>query len=354
MKPLYFPFTYVSDPVVEALTACLGTIRVYQLSSDSVPADMQSWMARGRLESAMPLQEIATRLKQASRFCYDWARDHEADLDPFLMNVMDRIPYYDETSAFRLRSEISRTSGRRQAAKPLFSGQEVPDDGIDDEVFKAALFLQMAQDFDIRQTAVQSGLQSLDVMRQQVMASLKGDEEGTDASDSLSDGMTENWGMIHPAGDDRIEERLAAWTRLLQHDPDPGGIFVTTSRSVMTRLLETCPALRQMAEISCERGQAGDAATDRHRQEECCRYLERLARDGAATVPADGEDQGATAAGIFSGRILRVYLAADTTPPELFCRATGLNSTLTDHSEGGSHYRHTVIVCLHGSDGQAA
>jgi hypothetical protein len=360
MKPLYFPFTYISDPITEALTACLGTIRVYQLFTDSLPADMQSWVAQGRLECVVPLQKIATRLKQACRFCYDWARDHQTDMDPFLIKAMDQIPYYEATSAFRIRSDISRIlpeTHETQAKSLLSEGQRAPDNDMEVSLFKAALFLQMAQDLDIRRDGIHADLQSLDEIEQQVLATLKGDDEKkTETIVNPLGGTAKNKRAMYPSEDEHIVKRLSAWTHLLRQDPDPGGIFVTTSGAVVTRLMEAWPVLRRAGEISCENGQDRSIGMggDQHREEQYCRYLERLADEGSTAVPmrlSDGEHKAGSLAATPSTSVLSIYLAENISPLELFCRASGLNVTPSGSCERRSPpCRHTVIAWFHEKD----
>ena len=41
MKPIYFPYTYISDPAAEAVAACFGQFIVYRPLSDKLPLSMQ-------------------------------------------------------------------------------------------------------------------------------------------------------------------------------------------------------------------------------------------------------------------------------------------------------------------------
>jgi len=50
MKPIYFPFTYISKPVAEALYACFGKAIVYHPSSKNIPEETHRLVERGLLD----------------------------------------------------------------------------------------------------------------------------------------------------------------------------------------------------------------------------------------------------------------------------------------------------------------
>ena len=63
MKPVYFPFTFISRPVIEAVSACFRQIVVYQPSERHVPEQMRQWAESGMLEIRIPVKEDEERLE---------------------------------------------------------------------------------------------------------------------------------------------------------------------------------------------------------------------------------------------------------------------------------------------------
>ena len=50
MTPVYFPFTYVSKQVADALSACFDKTIVYQPSSQNIPESMKQLTDKGLLD----------------------------------------------------------------------------------------------------------------------------------------------------------------------------------------------------------------------------------------------------------------------------------------------------------------
>ena len=67
MKPIFFPFTYVSDSVAQALTACFGQFIVYQPLAGKIPEQMRPWVEKGILDIRVPVTEDQKELEAAVR-----------------------------------------------------------------------------------------------------------------------------------------------------------------------------------------------------------------------------------------------------------------------------------------------
>ncbi len=328
MEPLYFPFTYIPDDISRTLSVFFKTVRVYQPSADGVPPDMQKWIARGPLRCVVPVEGIEDRLNDICRSCYDWARQHEGAMDPFLMKD-DNIPYYEESSAYRIRTEIDRCVRKKTSAQmhnpanviPAVSTENRPSD--DESLFKAALFLKMAQDFDIRQAAISSDLQSLEIMQQNLFSTLQGHEDGPDlwpeqGNEDRRSGKT--------AGDERLEERLTAWTRFLSRDAEPSNLVVTSSRDVLIHLMEHVPAIRRVTRLSHDISLHDGISSADRKQEQYGLFFETLIREGPAEARSRFDhivsEQNSDC--LETGQAwLTVYIAEAVSPLDLFLQGIG-------------------------------
>ena len=63
MKPIYFPFTYISKPVVDALGFCFRQSIVYQPARFTVSESLQNWSQDGLLEIRIPFEGDEERLE---------------------------------------------------------------------------------------------------------------------------------------------------------------------------------------------------------------------------------------------------------------------------------------------------
>ena len=55
MKPIYFPFTHISDAAVAALSACFKQTVVYQPSRRALPALIQKLADSGLIDVRIPI-----------------------------------------------------------------------------------------------------------------------------------------------------------------------------------------------------------------------------------------------------------------------------------------------------------
>ena len=77
MKPIYFPFTYISEPVVEATGVCFKQLVVYQPSNQKVPEKMQKWAKSGILDIRVPVKSDEKELDAALRDYKTWVNIHQ-------------------------------------------------------------------------------------------------------------------------------------------------------------------------------------------------------------------------------------------------------------------------------------
>lgn len=348
MEPVYFPFTYIPDDIAASLSAIFSTTAVYQLSGDSLPAGMQPWVDRGTLRPVIPVRGQAERLAQVRQAYYEWAREHNGAITQFLMPAAGRTPRDEETSVSRIRSEISRALDAHATAPSQadFNDEPLPDETL----FNAVLFLWLAQDYDVRQQAVDADLKSVEIMQRHFFSTLKGDvgeAEGGPEGGLSAVGAESR--LTETASEYRIEERLIAWTHLLTNDSKLPGIFVTGSRTAMTHILENAPYLRRIIDIPCDMVADTDFQTTQDRQRQLAQSLERLVTNGD-TEPVIGcrdalcrrlADESTP-----SDHTLTLYLAEAVSPVALFCDVAGLDDSQSLCNKELSYPFYTVVGLL--------
>jgi len=225
MKPVYFPFTFISKPVFQTLTACFRQTVVYQISSIKIPDEMQNWGKSGILDIRIPVKYDGDKLDAILKQYRSWANSHQGSEIAFLKARAHEIPFFDETSTRQIAADIKSKGGRQNRS------QEKPD-----PLLNAGLFLHLAQEYDMQNLTLNQDLLAIEAMEQNFMKDLKGENQALDEETALEKTLE-----AHDPGHYMTKERIHAWTRVMQHDQQDSGLFVTTSKSVFESLIDSAP-----------------------------------------------------------------------------------------------------------------
>jgi hypothetical protein len=225
MKPIYFPFTVISKPVCQTLAACFRQTVVYQVSSTKIPDEMQRLATSGILSIRIPVECDGEKLDEILKQYRIWANSHQGSEIAFLKSIADEIPFFDETSTKQITADIKRKGDQQNRL------QEKPD-----PLLNAALFLHLAQEYDMQNLTLNQDLLAIEAMEQNFMNDLKGENHAL--NEKIAPEKTLE---AHDPGHYMTKERLQAWTRVMQHDQQNSGLFVTTSKSVFETLIDSTP-----------------------------------------------------------------------------------------------------------------
>ncbi len=333
MKPTYFPFTYVSDPVAEALSACFGQFIVYRPLSENLTEQLQLWINRGAVDVRVPVTGNENELKTTVKNLQAWAdlhRDGSNEKAAIFRSHMDRVPFFNELSTRKIVEDI----------KENISSD--PCSPIPDSVLTARIFLYFAQEFDRQNHELTDDLIHHQQQETELIRQLKMEEDPV--ATEFRKVPTQ---LPDPFADYMISDRLEAWTRILCRDPDISGLFVTHSTTVLEHLLDRAPtAIRVVHLESIPSGKHQDAAR-KSWQQTLALNLVRLAEQnqvdasGESMVPLDfpaGDNAPS----------LSIYRVPDQTPYQFFSRCSELDGTPADAPEGKSKYRNTLIALVQG------
>ena len=234
MKPIYFPFTYISKPVAEALHDCFGKTIVYHPSSKSIPEEIYMLAERGVVDIRIfekPEKKDAEKLSAILKEYHAWANLHRGSrgiqLD-FFKAGKNKIPFFDDTSSSQIKADIKDIRGENRIRKEP------------DPVFNARIFLSIAQNYDMQNDKIVQDMTSVETAQRDLIKTLKGEDEISPGVLGFSD----EFKIDHFADyDHMIPERIEAWVLLIYHDlmqsrDEKSGLFVTNSRQAIDYLLE--------------------------------------------------------------------------------------------------------------------
>jgi hypothetical protein len=327
MKPIYFPFTHVSDPVADAVAACFGQFVVYRPLNDKVPEQMQHWVQQGVLELRVPVTENEHALTTAVKNYQNWADLHmrgSAAKTGDLKSRLGGLPFFDDFSSSKILADVKAKIQADSAGK------------ITDPTLTARMFLCLAQEFDRQNQEVANELyrfhrESADLVRQ-----LKMEE------DSLADEL-QTEPLPDLLADYMVADRMEAWTRIYRRDPDASGLFVTNSPAVMEHLLERSPTAVRVMHLESIPLDIGKTAAGESWRQKLALSLESWAQNEQPPAAAVGPENIAFPAAETTVS-LNVYLVPHQVPGDFFARCGELNDT--EPSVQAGKYKHTLIALI--------
>jgi len=308
MKPIYFPFTYVSGPAAAALAACFKQTVVYQPSRHDIPAEIQTWADSGIIDLRVPIAGHENKLEAILKDYNAWANLHKGGTLDFFKAWEGKIPFFDETFESQIRADIKKRSSAGQSLKE-------PED-----IFSARLFLHIAQSFDLQNNGLIQDLRLSEAMEQDLIKNLKGEDEDL----NLKAATKERFPISDP-GFYMAAERLNAWTKLMQHDREPSGLFITTSRSALDELMDKAPEMEMVIDFDSIPMHASRDETAEKWQDGLLASLNTLqtsdwpvSTDGIFEAPKVSKSDATVA--------IKFYIVAGEAPYDFFIRCVGDSS----------------------------
>ncbi|RLC29862.1 MAG: hypothetical protein DRH32_06645, partial [Deltaproteobacteria bacterium] len=205
-------------------------------------------------------------------------------------------------------------------------------------LFNARVFLLIAQQMDRQNSQSATCLETADIMERDLFKQLKGEDEisvlnhgGLTPKDSLRDYM--------------IPERLNAFGRLVQHDEEPPGVYVTDNRQVLEYLLEKSPRM-QIISRSNEVLPAGNA------KEPHTPWRERFERHLEMLVTAFTPEAGDRISGLVQEKTadtkadLTLYIVPDQSPRTFFEACTAIAPADSGSGSGNNSRPENTLICF--------
>jgi hypothetical protein len=235
MIPIFFPYTYISDPVAEAVAACFGHFMVYQPLADRLPLTMQAWVDQGVITIRIPVREYETELASAAENYMQWAdlTIGNTGLHPgSLKTLKASAPLTDPSLSSHIVAEVKEQAGSAISDQPP------------DPVLKSRIFLYFAQTFDQQSAELDDVLEKFEKKKQGLIQDLKAE------ADTLANEFKKDSNNIPDANTDYlIPERLEAWSRLFLKDRTPPDLFVTHRLAVVEQLLDAAPRSEKILNV---------------------------------------------------------------------------------------------------------
>jgi len=224
LSATYFPFTFISPSLVEAMSLCFHRVVLYQPAHPRCHPALQPWINKGFLDLRSPFEKAINKkpLEAALRDFSGWGRFHQhADMSYLKTAVDHDVAPFDPEIA-RIASEIKET-GLNRPKKPDESGLSIH------------LFLHLAQEFDQHSWELEEELNRINQQYDAFQGTFRQDQDG-EAQDRIP--ISPSPSVEGDLGSVMIDKRMAAWNRLFQKDPIGSGLLITNSHTACDYLLD--------------------------------------------------------------------------------------------------------------------
>ena len=222
MKPVYFPFTYISLETAEDICAFFKDIIICRPTCSGLPDTMRDLEKKGMIDINLPVLKDEEKLAGIIKDIKAWISMHSYGDKAFAMAVSEKNPFCSSTLPNQIRSQINKSEK-----------SETPEDP-DGNILAVRAFFQIAQESDMHNNEINMGLAAVEEMRQELMNVLKGDEN---ASDNIKEAVRpETLGMTPYIW----KERLKAWSCLLPQDMgmQDAPLLLTTDSSIFENIID--------------------------------------------------------------------------------------------------------------------
>ena len=299
MKPIYFPFTYIPEHTAKAVHFFLKQFSVYLPSEQNIPESMKNLESNKIINLLIPFKGDAPKIDSALKEFKSWGDFHNTEKFTFLKTMTDQVPFFNDTSISQIREDIKKVPGSNNKKK-------------DTSLFAARVFLHFAQELDIQHFEISSNLNSCAQKEKSLFKDLK----AIDEDDHI---FTNRSPMQEDQGNYMTNERILAWGQLFMHSPENSALFITTSKSVLEKLIEK---ENQAAKILSS-GLIPDNMYDEFNK--CLKKAAESTWDPQKNIL---EKQFGTAEQKISSRsLLTLYIIPDKGPGELFTGSVKIKDT---------------------------
>jgi len=324
MKPVYFPFTFMTESMLEACNRFFKEIVVLQPTSDNIPSQMKAWQAEGLLDIQTPKSD-EENIAAVLRDYRTWAQYHQGGDISVYRYFKDKIPFFDDASISQIKKDI-RTVETAKSKDPASAAKEL--------LFQAKLFLQMAQEFDEQNLDIARNLKDQEDMERGVFEVLRGEEAELPMSEKTEPSSLPDDPFAY-----MLSDRLSAWAQVMLSYGMPGDFFITNSRESIESAVEGCLKTETMVHTQKIPGFTGDAEAMVGLQKAFMGHLKKVSQMSAfqensvPQFPVENGDEGLAMElyvipGISPFDFFRRFLKKDVTAPAVTKNQLSIKNTI--------------------------
>lgn len=333
MTPIYFPFTYISKPVVKAFEACFEQIVVYQPSKQKIPKKLQKCAEGGMLDIRIPAKGDEEKLNAIVKDYNNWASQNEerkGKYKVFLKTRSDTLSFYDEASAFHIKDDVKKNMNANQSQNKF------------DPLLNARIFLSIAQEFDMKNMELFQRLQSVEKIEQDFITNLTGDKK-----DFNQKAVERNGLFMDDPGNTMISERFQAWAHLFLHDQmqnegETSSLFITSSPTSFEYLIDNVSEAEKIIDHDSIPMVEDRTEANKKWKKGLMKYLENLTNN-RKTDSTDIVKEPPVPSPWDKNVSLTLYMIPGRAPRKIFTRFIGRNLHQIEDEDMGMNVSNTLL-----------
>ena len=331
MKPIFFPFSYISRKDAEILETCFRQIVIYMPSKSSLSEDMDKMAKKEVLEIRMPFSNNEDKLDSLINDFKTWADLHQGSSLSFFKTQTDKIPFFEKTFPVQIKAEIKKTCLNIEKERPAKQKQNL---------LMVRMFLRIAQEFDMQNLELNKDIELFEDFQENMMKNLKGEEPPEKTTSKI--GAGDKRAASDDPGSYMTIERLEAWNYLFQQDLEISGLFITNSRAVFGHLIDKFSEAEKVLELDSVPQLEINADKIEILRENLTKHLEMLINNSNSDAAVNafkfpsGNDFGMK----FS---LILYLIPGISPRKFFADSVGDRSILGKRETEGTRFQNTLV-----------
>jgi len=224
MKPLFFPFTHLSEKHAEVLLACFSEISIFNIKSEKeYEKELKKWIKTGPVDFIFIQDDEEKKITSIVNEYKKWAAINQESRVP-LKTLLRDTPYFNiKTSVLNIKYQIVKKSLKKD-------GHEKKSLQIKDLFLDAMVFLRLAHENDAEKEAADKAFDLIGINEQKLFSALKGNNSKNKKSDIKVEKQDSEFFMI--------EQRIFAWAEVFRKKKtvlnfkEPF-VFVTTNNFVI-------------------------------------------------------------------------------------------------------------------------
>jgi len=331
MNPIYFPYTYISTPVAEAIAACFGRFTVYQPLPDELPPSMQALNDMGIIDIRIPVTGGSKELISAVRNYLNWADAHAESSGSNITSLKTfqaAAPLLDNALSSQIVADVKKQINGKSDSKSS------------NPVLAARIFLYFSQRFDQQNQELDHVLAEFSQKEQTLIRDLKMEDDAL--ADEFNKGPAR---MPDDNTDYLITGRLEAWTRILLYDKEPAVLYVTHRSAVLEQLLDNAAVAHKVLDLEAIPRLTAATMEPASWQEQLFAYISDLSDNNWTSV--SGKQTLELDLPVAENTVsLKFYLIPDQNARQFFGQAMGIKSPEHDHLAPVASGRNTLLALV--------
>jgi hypothetical protein len=223
LSPVYFPSTFMSPSLVEAMSLCFHRVVVYHPAYSKPQEGLRPWIDGGFLDVRSPFEGVVDKkpLEAALRNFRSWGHLHQHRDMAYLKMVGNKIAPVDPKTS-KIVSDI-KAIAEDSSKEP------------EESELSVQLFIHLAQEFDEHSWELRQQMNRFNDQYLALQSSFREDQTGQAHEPTPRE-------LFHVMGEDpgslMLEKRMAAWNHLFQKDPADASLLFTDSPSALAHILD--------------------------------------------------------------------------------------------------------------------